>query len=338
MIPYMRRNLARKRRALAAADAIVAVSSTIAADLRERAPEAAGTRLEVIPNPVNTAALQALGASRPAPRAGAYALYVGKLEPNKGAGKLIPAMAGAPADLPLVIVGDGALREQVERQAADAGRAVQITGWIDRDDVAAWMAHAAFVVFPSHGPESLSRVLLEAGALGVAAAAMDTGGTRDIIADEVTGLLSRNVPELTEDVARLAADAALRRRLGEAARRHVEATFDAGGVVDRIEALYVDLLDRRAAGRDGMTHGALRVAVLTRAVFPLHGYGGLERHVYDLVRHLDRRGVSVILITRPPTHAVADGHAIGVPLPGPGGGHGPVQPGNGGWRGPARAG
>ena len=69
------------------------------------------------------------------------------------------------------------------------------------------MAHAAFVVFPSHGPESLSRVLLEAGALGVAAAAMDTGGTRDIIADEVTGLLSRNVPELTGDVARLAADA-----------------------------------------------------------------------------------------------------------------------------------
>jgi glycosyltransferase involved in cell wall biosynthesis len=249
MIPYMRRNLAGKRRTLAAADAIVAVSSTIAADLRERAPEAVGTRLEVIPNPVNTAALRALGASRPAPRAGAYALYVGKLEPNKGAGKLIPALAGAPADLPLVIVGDGALRGQLERQAAEAGRAVQITGWIDRDDVAAWMTHAAFVVFPSHGPESLSRVLLEAGALGVAAAAMDTGGTRDIIADEVTGLLSRNVPELTEDVARLAADAALRRRLGEAARRHVEATFDAAGVVDRIEALYVDLLDRRAARR-----------------------------------------------------------------------------------------
>jgi len=44
----------------------------------------------------------------------------------------------------------------------------------------------------------------------------------------------------------------------------------------------------------------LRVALLTRAVYPLHGYGGLERHVYDLVRHLAKRHVRVTLITRPP--------------------------------------
>ncbi len=41
-----------------------------------------------------------------------------------------------------------------------------------------------------------------------------------------------------------------------------------------------------------------RVAVVARSVFPLHGYGGLERHVYDLVRHLQRAGVQVTLITR----------------------------------------
>ena len=30
----------------------------------------------------------------------------------------------------------------------------------------------------------------------------------------------------------------------------------------------------------------MKVAVVARSVFPLHGYGGLERHVYDLVRAL----------------------------------------------------
>ena len=35
-----------------------------------------------------------------------------------------------------------------------------------------------------------------------------------------------------------------------------------------------------------MTRAALRVAVVARSVFPLHGLGGLERHVYDLVRYL----------------------------------------------------
>ena len=46
----------------------------------------------------------------------------------------------------------------------------------------------------------------------------------------------------------------------------------------------------------------LRVAVVARAVMPLHGLGGLERSVRDLVRHLADRGVDVTLIV-PPAHA-----------------------------------
>lgn len=45
----------------------------------------------------------------------------------------------------------------------------------------------------------------------------------------------------------------------------------------------------------------LRVAVIARAVLPLHGHGGLERSVRDLVTHLVARGVSVTLIVPPPT-------------------------------------
>lgn len=43
----------------------------------------------------------------------------------------------------------------------------------------------------------------------------------------------------------------------------------------------------------------LRVGVVARAVLPLHGYGGLERSVHDLVRHLAQRGVRVTLIVPP---------------------------------------
>jgi glycogen(starch) synthase len=46
----------------------------------------------------------------------------------------------------------------------------------------------------------------------------------------------------------------------------------------------------------------MRVAIVARSVFPLHGYGGLERHVHDLVRALAARDVAVTLITRPPIH------------------------------------
>ena len=43
--------------------------------------------------------------------------------------------------------------------------------------------------------------------------------------------------------------------------------------------------------------GPLRVAVLARSVYPLHRYGGLERHVYDLVQCLLDRDVRITLIT-----------------------------------------
>jgi glycosyltransferase involved in cell wall biosynthesis len=85
-------------------------------------------------------------------------------------------------------------------------------------------------------------VLLEAGALGVPVAAMETGGTGDIVLHGETGLLSRSVEGLGEDVARLRKDQALRARLGEGARRHVEKTFASSVVVDRVERLYEELV------------------------------------------------------------------------------------------------
>jgi glycosyltransferase involved in cell wall biosynthesis len=47
--------------------------------------------------------------------------------------------------------------------------------------------------------------------------------------------------------------------------------------------------------------GRVRVAVVSRSVFPLHGVGGLERHVFDLVRYLADAGMAVTLITQKPT-------------------------------------
>jgi glycogen(starch) synthase len=45
----------------------------------------------------------------------------------------------------------------------------------------------------------------------------------------------------------------------------------------------------------------MKVALVARSVFPLHGYGGLERHVYDLARALLERDVEVTLVTQPPS-------------------------------------
>src|SRR4051812_17371473 len=242
MIPYMRANLGRKRRGLADADAIVAVSTTIASDLRARAPEIARTRLEVIPNPVNVSALRATAAASAAPLPGPYALYLGKLAPNKGTSHLVGIVERAGLDWPLIVAGDGPERDAIASEAARSSRDVRLVGWVDQQAAAAWMAHASMLIFTSRGPESLSRVLIEASALGIPIAAMNTGGTPDVIAHERTGLLSSTPDELAGDVRRLRDDVDLRTRLGAAARVHAETDFDAPAVVARIEALYDELV------------------------------------------------------------------------------------------------
>ena len=139
-------------------------------------------------------------------------------------------------------------RAALEREARASGRAIEFRGWVDKQESARLLAGASMLIFPSRGPESLSRVLIEASALGVPIAAMDTGGTRDIVEHDVTGLLSRTPGELARDVRRLREDAALRRRLGDAAQRKVERDFDADTVVQRIETLYADVLARANEG------------------------------------------------------------------------------------------
>ena len=163
-----------------------------------------------------------------------------------------------------------------------------LRGWAEREDVLRALARATALVFPSLWPEPLSRVLLEALALGTPVAAMDTGGTREILErrrERPAGRRTR--PALADAVARLAGDAALRER---AARGGARAR--ARGVLAR---------GARPALRGRLPEARVRVALLSRAAHPLHDPGGMERAVYHLAKHLQARGVETVLVTRPAT-------------------------------------
>jgi glycogen(starch) synthase len=247
LIPYMRLNLQTKRRTLARAHAVIAPSHAIANDLRVRAPELAETPLYTIPNPVDMAPLDEIHDRAPRPKAEPYVLYAGKLARNKGVQFLLGAYQAAEISWPLVVAGDGPMRAELEAEARDRGIAVEILGWIPREQTLAWMRHAAILAFPSYGPESLSRVLIEASALGTPVAAMDTGGTRDIVHHEITGLLSQDPEGFSRDLRRLFQDQRLRSALGLRARIEAHSAFAAASVVERVEQVYRSVLEPRAA-------------------------------------------------------------------------------------------
>ena len=243
----MRANLRTKRSALARAGAVIAPSVAITDDLRRRAPELAQTPLYTIPNPVDMSRLDHVHATAARPVADPYALYVGKLATNKGVQFLLRAYADAGVTWPLVVAGDGPLRAAFEGEARERGIPVRMLGWLAREETLEWIRHAEMLAFPSYGPESLSRVLIEASALGVAIAAMDTGGTRDIVHPGLTGLLSATPEALSSDLRMLFTDERLRHALGSQARIEARLKFAAPSVVERIEQVYWTLLSPRAA-------------------------------------------------------------------------------------------
>ncbi len=233
-IPYMRLDLQDKRRALERAGAIVAVSEAVATGLRAGGFD----RVTTIPNIVDVDETRAAAVSPPSvPLPERFLLFVGKLEENKGARLLIPAVALAKTSLPLVILGEGRLTHAVKFEAASRDVPLIHRGWADRNDVLKAMARATALVFPSLWQEPLSRVLLEALALGTPMAAMDTGGTREMLTDGESGLVVDTVAALGAAVARLVADETLRKRLGEGALARA-GLFSPEALVPRYEAVY----------------------------------------------------------------------------------------------------
>ena len=236
-IPYMKLDLREKRRALERSGANLAVSEAVAQELR-----ATGIpRVEVIPNIVDAEEARVASREGTLPLPDRYLLFVGKLEENKGARLLIPAIARAGTGLPLVVLGEGTLQHDLHLEAARHDVELLLRGWASREDVLKAMSRATALVFPSLWPEPLSRVLLEAIAVGTPIAAMRTGGTPEILTHEEDGLLCADTDELGDALARLADDDSLKQRLADGALERARA-FAPDVLVPRYEAVYKRLL------------------------------------------------------------------------------------------------
>jgi glycosyltransferase involved in cell wall biosynthesis len=177
---------------------------------------------------------------------------VGRLSQQKRHDVLIEAVALASRqvpDLKLVIVGEGELEAATRRLAEERipGQ-VKFTG--HRSDAIELLP--AFDIFAmSSDFEGLPFALLEAMAAGRAIVTTDVQGAGEAVRDEREGLVvPRRDPEaLACAIVSLARDRELASRLGAAARERFLAEFTADQMIDRTEAIYLELLARRGGNR-----------------------------------------------------------------------------------------
>jgi glycosyltransferase involved in cell wall biosynthesis len=113
---------------------------------------------------------------------------------------------------------------------------------VDHDDVLRLMHRCSLLLFPSVWGEPLSRVLLEAGAVGAPMLAMPTGGTSDIITNGEHGMLEGTVESFALRMLDMMQDYPLRQTLSKQARQHIAQRFGVEHVVKHVETVYEQLL------------------------------------------------------------------------------------------------
>ncbi len=254
-----------ERTAYESADAVVAVSRGMRADVLEVYPDLDPAKVVVVGNGVDAQAYRPVEApdvvrsldvdpDRP------YALFVGRITRQKGLVHLLAAAEQLPADAGLVLCAGAADTPAERAQVADAVAELQSRRsgvvWIEemlpREKLVPLITGATVFVVPSVY-EPLGIVNLEAAACGTAVVASDVGGIPEVVDDGRTGLLvhyeeadpAAFAAGLAARMAELLADPARAAAMGAAGRERVLAEFGWPAIAAQTVELYRSVLAAR---------------------------------------------------------------------------------------------
>lgn len=169
--------------------------------------------------------------------------YVGRLFPVKGLTYLFSAVERIQGNHPnftLLIVGDGAQRNELETVAKELKVRTVFAGW--QRDVRPYYALMDIFVLPSLF-EGLPNVILEAMAMKTAVIATKVGGNPDVLTNGENGFLvpTRNVQQLAHTLEMLIEDEDLRAKMGAVNRQKVEEHFQWSQIANKIEKVYREI-------------------------------------------------------------------------------------------------
>lgn len=176
---------------------------------------------------------------------------VARLFRKKGYEQLIPIMARAAAQnskLRFVWIGDGAQRGDYESQLATLGlrERTTLTGLVPPSAIPELLAGADVLAHASQW-EGLPRAVVQALLMCKPVVAFAIDGTPEVVRNNETGyaVALGDEPAFADALLRLAADPDLRTKLGHAGRELCRERFDWHTMVDQLDSLYVELMNRR---------------------------------------------------------------------------------------------
>lgn len=179
--------------------------------------------------------------------AGEYALFAGRLSPEKRVNTLLAAWSRLCRQIPLVIIGGGPQQSELEREKDRSGlKSVTFLGQLPRDRVLAAMRRARFLIFPSEWYENFPVTIAESFACGLPVICSRLGAMNEIVEDGRTGLtFAPGDPEdLAEKVEAAWSDPRRMQLMGKEARQEYESKYTAEKNYPVLMEIYQRALER----------------------------------------------------------------------------------------------
>jgi glycosyltransferase involved in cell wall biosynthesis len=175
---------------------------------------------------------------------GNYALFVGRLTPEKGISTLLEAWRQIGSDLPLEIAGDGPLAPEVDKASREM-ESVTWLKWLPRAEILQRMKDASVLILPSTWYEGFPMIIAEAFAVGLPVIASNLGSMSTIVDHQRTGLhVEAGRPtSLVEAVRWWGAHPAEAARMRVQARLEYETKYTADVNYAQLMTIYDSVLD-----------------------------------------------------------------------------------------------
>jgi glycosyltransferase involved in cell wall biosynthesis len=193
---------------------------------------------------------------------GEFAVFVGRLGPEKGLSTLLKAWSQLPK-LPLRIIGDGEQRTHLESEAAVRELLdTRFLGFLRHEQVKQHLKAARFLIFPSLCYETFGMTIAEAYACGTPVIASRLGAMQEIVHDGRTGLhfTPGDADDLAKKVEWAWAHPEEMRVMGRNARAEYEAKYTAERNYNMLLAIYQRVIQETQESRAFDTRRGLRVA------------------------------------------------------------------------------
>ena len=187
-----------------------------------------------------------------------FALFIGRIEEEKGLMTLIKAFENTSFSLKIVGSSSSGFDQELKKYLENKNHHIEFLGQKSFDEIQAYLSQCAFTVMPTEVYDNFPNTILESYAFKKCVIATDTGSLREIVIDNQTGFLFpiKNVASLQKKIEYLFNDIPKCHELGENGYKKLNADFSENQHYNSLINLFNSVIEKQAEMENRQTEVA----------------------------------------------------------------------------------